>query len=194
MGQFNSGVWISGLLIYFFTFFLIVFSFVNAANSVGLDTSGIQFDDPGFIRGDPLTNNVGTCTGVLSGACSEIPFPSSDQCETASLFCSFSQQNDICTGFHFVTDCSNPPGPGTLNISQCTAIGCIFVTEDVIDSIDPNKQASIGSIKNTLALMTGFSAEIGLPGSIRFIYSFFMFWLPFFMLLFSMYMALPYIH
>ena len=195
MGQFSSGNWIVALSLYFFIFFTIVYSLVNAANAVGLDSSILEFDDPGFIEIDPLTANQGTCSGILSGACSEIPFPSSEQCESASLLCSFSQQNDICTGFHFITNCAERPiGFEQLNITRCQALGCIFTPEDVIDSIDPNKQASIGAIKDTFTLMTGFNAEIGLPVSVRFIYGFLFFWVPFFMLLFSMYMALPYIH
>ena len=62
MGEFKSGKWIVILSLYFFMYFIIVFSLVQGAQSVGNDLN-INYQDPGFqTLADPFETG-GYCTG-----------------------------------------------------------------------------------------------------------------------------------
>lgn len=53
------------------------------------------------------------------------------------------------------------------------------------------------SFKTTLSVMTGISSgdvRIGMPKAFRYIFSFIFFWIPIFMMIWSLYMAIPILH
>jgi len=76
-----------------------------------------------------------------------------------------------------------------------------FGSEDVNlstpDTATLTDTASMTSVKTSLAVITGISASdvsIGLPAAFIYIFSFLFFWIEFFMLLWSIYMAIPFFH
>ena len=125
MGDFQAGHWIIFLLLYFFFFFLGVFSFLNAANSIGTDTSGIRLDDPGFVN---ASGQFGTPTNTT--------------------------------------------------------------TTNLLDDF------SWGNVKATFNFMIGFGqgATLGIPAVANWIFSFIFFYIPFMMLVWAIYMGLPFLH
>lgn len=51
--------------------------------------------------------------------------------------------------------------------------------------------------KATIAVITGINSanvQLGVPSEWQFVFSFFLFWLPFLMLIWSIYMAIPFFH
>jgi hypothetical protein len=49
-------------------------------------------------------------------------------------------------------------------------------------------------VKNTIGFMAGFSFDAGIPSGWHFLFSFIFIWLPFFMLMWAVYMAIPFMH
>ena len=83
------------------------------------------------------------------------------------------------------------PGYGA-SPSQSTSITDINSSGSVSTSTP-----GMSNVMTTLSIITGVgsgSYQIGMPGGWDWLFSFFMFYLPFFMLLWSIYMALPIIH
>jgi hypothetical protein len=78
----------------------------------------------------------------------------------------------------------------------CEVVSCTWSDFTSIGSgtVALDQSFDWSAVKNTLLLMTGFDAQLGIPGGFAFIGNFIFFWLPFFMLLWSVYMALPFIH
>ena len=122
MGDFAAGKWITLLLLYFFTLFVIVNYAVTASMEYGIETDA-HFADPGF-------------------------------------------------------------GSEDINIS----------TPNTASAADT---ASMSSVKTSLSVITGINAGnvgIGLPAAFIYIFSFLFFWIEFFMLLWALYMAIPFFH
>jgi len=64
-------------------------------------------------------------------------------------------------------------------------------------TISTSTSQNLGSIFDTLGFITGFGATsigLGIPSGYIWIFSFLFFWIPFFMLAWAIYMALPFIH
>lgn len=192
MGEFKSGLWIIGLSLYFFCFFLIVFSTVNAAAKFeDVDVSGISYNDPGFYTAanDPLSQG-GRCRGSGHRYCAKaagdnFSCESIPGCQWLATFCSGLVIDS--RGY----DCVD------VNDTLCELVGCTltdFSAGGVPASIDPTAKFDWSTVKNTIGIMTGFSANIGMPGAFVFIYSFLFFWIELFALLWAIYMALPFLH
>lgn len=82
----------------------------------------------------------------------------------------------------FLSDDTNPDGRG-LNYRNAT--------------IDSGTTANMGSIFDSLGFLTGFGAhsvDYGIPSGWVYVFALILFWIPFFMLLWSIYMALPFMH
>ena len=129
MGEFEAGKWIISLTLYFFLFFLIVFSVIEGSVD---DVDDVVFSNPGFA-------GVSTPENVDS---------------------SFSSVND--SGIDY----------GDTDVSYST-------------------------FTSTLAVITGINSakvKIGMPATFRWIFSFILFWIPFIIFVWSIYMALPIIH
>ena len=78
------------------------------------------------------------------------------------------------------------PGFGSKNINLSTP-----------DSASAADTASMTGIKTSLAVITGINAEdvsIGIPTGYIYIFAFLFFWIEFIMLLWSLYMAIPFFH
>ena len=123
MGDFNSGPWIIGLILYFFILFVVINQVVSAANYYGIDADGIKFNDPGFEN--------------------------------------------------YNANMSTP------------------------DSASASDTASMSGIKDTLSIITGIGASqinIGIPAGFVYIFSILFFWIEFIMLIWAIYMAIPFFH
>lgn len=127
MGKFESGVWIIGLLAYFFLLFIIMSNVILAADEYGLSKEDV------YVLGDN-------------------PFASTD----------------------------DPDAQGYTGINFTQSQGY-----------------SIDTVYDTLGVLSGFGAGkvgLGVPVGYVWIFSFIFFYIPLFMLLWSIYMALPVLH
>lgn len=64
-------------------------------------------------------------------------------------------------------------------------------------TLDSSTTGNLNTIFDTLGFITGFGAtniDLGVPSGYVWIFSFLFFWIPFFMLAWSIYMALPFAH
>ena len=192
MGEFQSGKWVIGLSIYFFIFFLILYSTINAAAEIGVDHD-LSVSDPGF-QTDITPYTSGTCTGNIglldSFWCTRIPNIQSN--ETCTLISGCSWDGEVCVGsINLVTDCDS------YNQTYCELLepnGCVW-NEDEDSSVDPTDAISpVSGLTESIKFLFGFNARLGMPGAYQFIISFFFFWIPFMALLWSLYMSLPFLH
>ena len=197
MGEFNAGTWIVGLCLYFFVFFIVVFSMVNALAETGEYNSGISVHDPGFSSSSNIPfAQSGVCKGRPHYLCSS--FGSINGIDNATACNSYQGcywganvfKDDSCKGV-FIGSCDDYTN-GTI----CSVVGCTWSDFTGLGATSNNLAVTFdwGVVKDTVGFMTGFDANLGAPSWLQFIISFPLFWLPFFMLLWSIYMALPFLH
>lgn len=208
MGEFSAGRWIVGLSIYFFTVFILCFATVGAASYYKTDSQGIYANDPGFMTAQnlPYAQN-GFCDGTPYGLCSYMELDNPITCASfanfnTSLFslggtgffeqpgCYWDNTTNICRGTMFAATCA---GNFSDSAQLCTTAGCTWsnytaTTGVVGDTFDWVR------IKSSIGFMFGFSFGIGIPPGWHFIFSFVFVWLPFFMMIWAVFMALPFIH
>lgn len=196
MGQFRSGSWAVGLLLYFFGFFILVNSYVQGASDYGLDTTNIYASDAGFSTptNQPFAQQ-GQCTGRAYYFCNSAGIDNQTVCEQfIGNGCYWSEgffSEPSCRGV-FETACTNIDDESTCRLFDCTWSD--FSSATGAGTISPSSSFDWSVVKNTMLVMTGFNASIGIPASIAFIFGFIFFWIPFFMLLWALYMALPFLH
>lgn len=190
MGEFNAGKWIIGLCVYFFVFFVVVMGVINGLTSMGESTGGLSVNDPGFETASNQFTNLGNgCTGLPSGpTCDFIVGATPDVCALVPG-CSYNATYEVCQGDHNVTACGS-----VADDAACVVLGCTLVTGTFPSQTSNSDDFDWSTIRDSLGLMTGFSANVALPGGFQFMFSFVFFYLPFFALLWAVYMALPFIH
>lgn len=83
------------------------------------------------------------------------------------------------------------PGFGAASHSDAS-VANTSLTDDV-----SSDSPGMSNVMSTIGIMTGFStttSNLGVPAGWAFAFSFLFFYVPFFMLLWSVYMALPFLH
>lgn len=192
MGEFKAGTWIIGLCIYFFLFFVIITATIAGGSEMGIDTSSVSTNDPGFQNLDNsfLNLGTGTCSGLPDGFvyCSYITSASPENCP-AIPGCSYNITTDKCQGTHNISSCYD-----ITNQTQCGVLGCTWTDRTFPTQMSSSDNLDWSIIRDSIGIMTGFNASLGLPGAFQFIFSFFFFWIPFLALLWAVYMALPFVH
>ena len=218
MGEFESGKWIIGITIYFFIFFLLVSSTVNAKIAIaGNDDLRVTYNDPGFLN-KTWSDNGGVCTGKGDAVnflnniwCNRLDIEEWDKLTCDSVEgCSWNNASDffgyfakppICEGlvnktFYDINTVGKGycDSPGLQNETICELFKCSWMNSQEIAqsqiSIDSRSSVTIWESIKYVAL---FRPELGL-GKATFIISFIFFWIPTIMLLFAIYMALPFLH
>ena len=205
MGEFAAGGWAIGLLLYFFFVFFLIFTIVNIDlhnPDIGINMGDISVDDPGFQDTlDPFVAN-GTCGGYPSAFCRFSEAVDNSTCQTIPG-CTW--DGTSCTGFIVLTDfggdCRGEADllGGTVDVMNrtlCELVGCSwtdFTSEEKSD-IAAGDSADFSSVKQTFALMTGFSVNMGEPSNIAMPTRFLFIYLPLVGLLFAIYMMIPGIH
>ena len=104
--------------------------------------------------------------------------------------------------FFMIVYCIQAGFPGSGVSVSDPGFGSSPLLNTTIGDVDPAASVSSGSsgmsnVRSTVGIMTGFtssSSNIGVPGGWMFAFSFVFFYLPAFMLLWAVYMALPIIH
>lgn len=196
MGQFSAGRWVVGLVLYFIMFFAVVFTFSNGAQSMGRPITGVAVADPGFSTpsNQPFAQQ-NTCSGTPYYFCSSTKIDNDTLCNgIPGCYFNFNpifQTTPYCAGV-ITTACER-----FVNQGNCTLVGCTWT-----DFTSPQGSGTVAitttfdwsAVKNTILIMSGFQATIGIPLIALFIVNVFLFWIPFFMLLWSLYMALPFIN
>ena len=204
MGEFKSGKWIVILSLYFFMYFIIVFSLVQGAQSVGNDLN-INYQDPGFqTLADPFETG-GYCTGnPESLACSGLT-EVVDNVTCEYIFgCNWVNATSTCIGTPADPDTLFPIGFCTpsYNYTYCSLVGCTWTNYDSnvdIATYNSDSKISMSPVTKTIAVMTGYDGEneagfLNIPEAFVMIFSFMFFWLPFVMLLLAIYFAIPFAH
>ena len=187
MGEFKSGLWIAGLSIYFFLFFLIVTSVISGSAEMGIDPGDISTTgDPGFESDDNQFSGINSeCSGSITTYCIHTNADDNDSC---SVLTGCSWSGTFCVGTHAYT-CE-----AITNQSYCSLLDCTWTGSRAPTSIDPNEEYDWSTMRDTIGIMTGFRADIGIPSWANWIFSFLFFWIPFLLLVWSIYMALPFLH
>ena len=189
MGEFKSGTWILGLLIYFFLIFIAVNQTVIASNHYGISTTA-RFNDPGF-SSQEVFGTGGICSGTITEYCKDTNGVTNDTC-ILIFGCIWDDTRDLCISGH------NFQCREATNFSFCSLLDCVWTaSEDLPDQASMEDTGSISNIKTTLSIITGISAgnvNIGIPSAFIYIFSFLFFWIEFFMLMWALYMALPFFH
>lgn len=201
MGEFSAGRWIVGLSLYFFILFVVVFSAIGMADEYGLDKTDLSVNDPGFNTAyNQYYAQGGQCTGYPYAYCSSMELEDETTCNYFTDYgCSWTNgtlfnTNPHCTGYlGWNAECTN----FTMRL-QCQLTGCTWTnwtstgagqTSGVMDN-----NFDWSSVKNTIGFLSGFRAGLGIPAGFRWVFSFIFFWIPGFMLIWAIYMALPFLH
>ena len=192
MGQFQSGVWLIVLSIFIFLHFLIVYSVSGALVHYNISSDGIEANDVGFGSG------VNACYGnSMEKYCFNTGISYFESgCESVSgctwynaTFSNPCIDQGCCEGLINYSRCSE------INDSDvCEVVGCAWDDDTDSNFADPNKKASSTKVSETFKVMYGFSSTVNIPSKWYFIYTFFFSWLPTIMLLFALYMLLPFLH
>lgn len=209
MGQFESGKWVFGFALYFFVFFLVLYSVANAAETYDLEHN-TQVADIGFQT--QITPRNGGCVGSIPWsartACSSVGTLDNNVTCNAVTGCSWTDGlfGSFCDGTPGLLFMGIPIGSTTtcpyLSQDNCEVFkedGCEWIPDDGgtgIESttVSPTQSASNKGVVNTIGFLFGFNATLGIPPSYQFIISFLFFWLPFFAMIWSVYMAIPFLH
>jgi len=146
---------------------------------------------------DPLQQG-GKCVGSIPLTCGGMNAKDNASCLFISG-CSWDATNQNCEGIHTEGSCGSGGvfGSPHINESFCKLIGCVwtdFVGAGGTASSTLNDEQDWSVVKNTIGIMTGFRADIGFPPAFQFIFSFIFFWIPFFITVWAVYMALPWVH
>ena len=187
------------LAIYFFAYFAIVFTLVNASNSVGVEIN-INYQDAGFNDfADPF-DNEGFCTGIPdSTSCSGLLNVFSNESCNRLEGCTWIV--DTCYGTPAVNGFPVSFCTPSMNYSTCHTLGCVWnvYTGQSSSTITPTSPVDISPITKTIAVMSGYNAEVesdylGIPSVVRLFFAFIFFWVPLTMLIIAVYFALPFAH
>ena len=223
MGEFTSGKWIIGLLIYFFVFFIVMWSVLNAQAAIGETTPAnnrVEINDPGFQ--DRL--NSFDLGARCSGKSSAVTFLDNVLCKDLNVHeheptcnnvtgCIWKNGTSLfnitiidagCTGnmnktFYNVPDkisSSSFCETSTFSTEElCKTMDCTWVNESqlALRQVDPLDKNSLVTMWQTIKFVATFRADLGL-GGFTFIFSFMFFWIEFVMLIWALYMAIPWLH
>lgn len=221
MGQFESGKWIIILSIYFFIFIILSSALETGLNYYMAENKRIDyynsFDNSTYF----FENEIGLCTGKGSAMnllnnidCGKLDIDDydNDTCEYISG-CEWHNVSDIfgitvrkagCRGnvnkshYNITADNDYYCESTSLNYQEiCEVFTCSwFNNTDFTAStsnINNNPMSGFNSIMRTLGSLFTFQYDFNM-GTYNIILSFILFWIPFLMLLFAIYMALPILH
>jgi hypothetical protein len=202
LGDFSAGRWIVGLAIYFFAVFIVCFASVGASEYYGIDNQGVYANDPGFMNSQniPYAQN-GFCEGIPYGLCRYLEADNEITCLTFANFnssvlfidqpgCYWDTNASMCYGTMFAANCESN---FSSNAQLCTMAGCTWTNFTSASGV-VGETFDWGKIKDSIGFMFGFSFGVGIPAGWHFIFSFIFVWLPFFMMLWAVYMAVPFLH
>jgi len=222
MGEFESGKWIIGLLIYFFIFFLIMVSVVNMVHHYNYAINqNINYTNPGFLDKNNFFSNE-RCEGTSKSMnfagtikCKKLIDVDNETCGVNSTDgiqgCTWENESNILGIWYRASFCGGNVNKTYYNITSsrrqfceeatgiqtealCEIFGCTWVNESLMAELSvTNGEQQVVTLWSTVKYMVSFRADIGL-GQWNFIFIFIFFYIPFIMLLFAIYMALPVIH
>lgn len=215
MGDFQSGKWIVGLLIYFFFFFVLIFSLLNAQSVIAPQSEVITVNDPGFQeRGNDFlasdycsgTSNAMNIFGIIP--CKSLDIEQEETCngvegcrwQNATLLFNITISDAVCTDNLNLSYYNLSGGRAAVcdNISSqylCDLIQCTWTNQaDMIqEPVSLGDTTQLTTVWDTIKFIALFRADIGL-GTFTFLFSFLFFYVPFIMLIWSLYMAIPFFH
>lgn len=218
MGEFESGKWIIGILIYFVIFFTLTLSVVNArAIDPSSDQSRVSINDPGFQEFNNAYDNA-YCTGVGVGSivsdiipCKRLDVEEEETICNEIAGCEWYNATTLFNITVLSAGCFSNVNLTHYNIngsnrrnycdylnneSICKTFKCTWTNQTTMFTSDISVSQGTNNligIWDTIKFVTTFRAELGL-GTFTFLYSFIFFYIPFIMLIWALYMALPVLH
>jgi len=220
MGQFEAGKWIIGIVVYYFFLFIILSMTSSMIREIGVHDRMLNYTDVGFFnKSNEFFNNPdGICRGrgnsmnfLENILCNQLEvFEDENTCNNVSG-CSWVNETDLfgiavspagCSGVvnksaynisgGIRNYCSSPglQDQGTCEMFKCPWIDRQQLAEEQADSINSN---NLNTFWDSIKFIVTFRANFGL-GSYNWLISFLLFYIPMLMLLWCIYMALPFLH
>lgn len=223
MGEFKSGIWIIGILIYYVAFFSIVGATSSTNSIITNEQRQFSYTDPGFQE----QFNTFNVTGECSGRSDAITFFGNIKCNKLGLNeyqeeCNLTQG---CLWYNYTSLFGFTVSPqeckGNVNKSYyalsgaysfdkssgicesagnnetlCRLIKCVWVNpQQMAEESNDDFQSTnfLTTLWDSIKFVVLFSVDFGL-GSFNWLISFIFFYLPFMFLLYCLYMALPFLH
>jgi len=221
MGEFKSGLWIIGILIYFFLFFTIMVSITASQTILNIkQSSSVSFNDPGFQNQSSFFKTGRGCggTGDTMNWLSGIPCPKLDidnqdynACNNISG-CVWRNETNLFGVSVIEAECRGYVNQSAMNIdgnskeycfssglqnrSICTTFRCQWLnasefSQIQIDTFKP--QGTLSVLWNTVSMVATFNVDFNLK-HYTFLFSFLFFWIPLIGLIIALYFALPFLH
>jgi hypothetical protein len=221
MGSATAGKWAIGMFIYFAVFLTIVTNAQSIDSSVtysgGIDT--VSASRTGCYAPRYSFNAQGEASELLGGAkrtdyCQYTQGVNNENICTSLNGCTWTNQTscflfftcetsiETCEGrlnqtFYDYTTSSLNYSKGICDIDKaqdnatlCEALGCQYGTQESVIGSEGNQE----NVFSTIGKMFTFSVDIGLPTAGNVVFTLFLFYLPFFILLLALYFALPFLH
>jgi len=191
MGKFSAGFWIIGLAIYFTIFYVVVFSLVVSSTDYTL-MRGTEDLSAKYVSLEGFTGTAsGKCTGTsyASISCGYLGITDNTTCIMVNG-CTWTGTK--CEGIPQYMNCDSPNVH--YNNTLCQIMKCTWISYEAPRQISASDSFDWSSTISAFVAMTGFSGDLGVPTGFRFFVHVFIFWIPFFILIWAIYMALPWIH
>jgi hypothetical protein len=202
MGKFSAGPWIIILSLYFTIFFLMTAAVIQASgvytkmNVTGIAVTGVNIVQPAVI--------TGYCQYIhklyVPAFCNSIPDETSCMIINSTGQCYWT--GTVCGPSLQIVEYRNCDSPIVVyNETICGAIksssgnACEWIASDTETAISNTGSYDWTNVVVTIQTMSGFGGSIGVPSGIwSSLFYIIMFWIPGFMLLWAIYMAVPWIH
>lgn len=194
-----------------------MFSLLNAQAAIAPGSSTIELNDPGFqthgneyLAADGCTGKGKAMTVFGNIPCNRLDVGNDeDTCNTVEG-CQWQNRTAFFNLTVFEAECelsvnlSHYSLEGTsksnycetfTNESYCDIFECVWADYNTLatDQVNLIETGKVVTIWETVKFMAGFQVDLNL-GTFNFLFVFLFFYLPFVMLIWSMYMALPFFH
>jgi hypothetical protein len=195
MANFNAGIALMILSCYMFAVFTIIYSVNSISVDYGLGDPSASQSDLGFTislgcsgSGTPYCFNTGDAW--FEEGCNMIP-----GCYWINSSCI---DEGCCKGMvlnhskEFNCKIQSP----ALNLSVCERVGCTWISKknmSIEDNVNPQKSTNTKGVINTFKIMYGFNPSVTDPSLAYGLFSFFAIWIPTALMIFCIYMLLPFI-
>jgi len=222
MGEYNSWKLIVGVMVYYLVFFLVLASIDQVMAQTFGNTNELRYTDPGFQDQFNFYESDGTCAGVIKKNIlgeyyceqffAEDENFTAEDCE-ALPGCEYSPPTLIFNISIFDAACreglnltalsinESTAEPGNIcsnfdNQTFCEAVSCVWLNpEDLAQQKVEDLEGTnfLTSIWENIKFVTTFSADFNM-GGYDWVISLFFFYIPLLLLLYGVYMALPFLH
>jgi len=192
-----------------------MFSIINAQAVIAPTQSSMVLNDPGFQERGNSFIQTAHCSGSAAAMnvfgivpCKNLDIDDEPTCfgvpncewRNETLIFNITVTEAVCTNnmnltFYNITKGKNDLCDDIEQKQLCDLIQCVWINQtDAVNQVSSfDETATLTSVWDTIKFIAGFRVDLGI-GALTFIFTFLFFYIPFIMLIWSLYMAIPFLH